>query len=119
MTEAPSELRVGDQGRRLSIVYAAGQRVDLDAEYLRVESPSAEVKGHGPGQAQLVSGKRNVRIVQLETVGSYAVRIVFDDGHSTGIYTWPYLERLAAERATIWQQYLTALAERGLDRGAG
>lgn len=118
MTEAPRELRVGDQGRRLAVVFD-DRRLDLDAEYLRVESPSAEVKGHGPGQAQLVSGKRNVRIAQLETVGSYAVRIVFDDGHSTGIYTWAYLERLATERTTIWQDYLDALAERGLDRGPG
>ena len=114
--EAPLELRVGDAGRRLSVLMAGGRRLDLDAEYLRVESPSAEVKGHSPGEAKIVAGKRNVRIVRLDTVGSYAVRITFDDGHSTGIYTWSYLTALADGRDANWSRYLAALEERGLGR---
>jgi DUF971 family protein len=115
-SEPPQELRVADSGRRLTVVYAPDRRFDLDAEYLRVESPSAEVKGHAPGEAKVVVGKREVKIARLEPVGSYAVRIVFDDGHSTGIYTWPYLQTLAQDRDTIWARYVAALAERGLSR---
>jgi DUF971 family protein len=112
--EVPEELRVGDGGGRLTVVMPTGRRFDLDAEYLRVESPSAEVKGHSPGEAKIVAGKRNVKIARLEPVGSYAVRIIFDDGHSTGIYTWPYLIALADGRETIWPRYLAALEERRL-----
>jgi DUF971 family protein len=114
--EAPDELRVGDAGRRLTVVMGNGQRLDFDAEYLRVESPSAEVKGHSPGEAKIVAGKRDVRIARLEPVGSYAVRIIFDDGHSTGIYTWPYLTALADGKDANWARYVAALQERGLAR---
>jgi DUF971 family protein len=100
-----------------SITYDSGEAFDLSAEYLRVESPSAEVKGHGPGQEQLVPGKRNVAVTRLEPVGTYAVRIIFDDGHSTGLYTWSYLAKLGRERENVWPAYLEKLEGAGLTRG--
>jgi len=112
----PEELRLAAGGTELHVRFDTGEAVALAAEYLRVESPSAEVKGHGPGQEQLVWGKRSVKITRLEPVGSYAVRIVFDDGHSTGLYTWPYLLKLGRERATIWQAYLDKIAAAGFRR---
>lgn len=112
----PDELRLAADGAALNVRFDTGEQVALPAEYLRVESPSAEVKGHGPGQEQLVWGKRNVRISRLEPVGSYAVRIVFDDGHSTGLFTWPYLLKLGRERETIWQGYLDKIAAAGFSR---
>lgn len=113
----PEELRLAQNGIQLVVAFDNGERHELHAEYLRVESPSAEVKGHGPGQEQLVWGKRNVRIAKLEPVGTYAVRIIFDDGHSTGLYTWPYLLKLGRERDSIWTAYLHKLAEAKLGRG--
>ncbi len=112
----PEELRLASGGSELQVRFDSGERLALAAEYLRVESPSAEVKGHGPGQEQLVWGKRNVKISRLEPVGSYAVRIVFDDGHSTGLFTWPYLLKLGRERETIWQAYLDKIAAAGFSR---
>ena len=112
----PDELRLAADGAALNVRFDTGEQVALPAEYLRVESPSAEVKGHGPGQEQLVWGKRNVRISRLEPVGSYAVRIVFDDGHSTGLFTWPYLLKLGREREMIWQAYLDKIAAAGFSR---
>ncbi len=112
----PDELRLAAGGGELNVRFDTGEQLALPAEYLRVESPSAEVKGHGPGQEQLVWGKRNVKISRLEPVGSYAVRIVFDDGHSTGLYTWPYLLKLGRERDTIWQGYLDKIAAAGFSR---
>ncbi len=88
----------------------------LPAEYLRVESPSAEVKGHGPGSARLVAGKQAVRITGLEAVGAYALKIIFSDGHATGLYTWAYLQELATQQPTRWQTYLNDLAAAGLNR---
>jgi DUF971 family protein len=118
MTEIwPLELMSREQGRVLRIIFDSGERYDLDAEYLRVESPSAEVKGHGPGQEQLVGGKRNVFIARLEPIGSYAVRIVFNDAHSTGLYTWTYLAKLGRERESIWSAYLDKLQKAGMTRG--
>src|SRR3954449_10465532 len=113
----PEELRLSDQGRILTVSFDSGERFSLSAEYLRVESPSAEVKGHSPDQAVTVPGKRNVRIARLEPVGNYAVRIIFDDGHGTGLYTWSYLLKLGREEATLWPAYLEALAAKGLTRG--
>jgi DUF971 family protein len=113
----PLELTSRQQGRVLTIRFDNGETFDLDAEYLRVESPSAEVKGHGPGQEQLVSGKRNVFIARLEPVGSYAVRIIFSDSHSTGLYTWNYLAKLGREHQTIWAAYLEKLQLAGTTRG--
>ena len=113
----PLELTLREKGRVLTIKFDGGEHFDLDAEYLRVESPSAEVKGHGPGQEQLVGAKRNVFIVRLEPIGTYAVRIIFSDGHSTGLYTWSYLAKLGRERETIWQAYLGKLSAAGMSRG--
>lgn len=113
----PEELRLHDGGRQLALCFSDGRRFDLRAEFLRVESPSAEVKGHGPGQETLVSGKRHVRITSLDPVGTYAVRILFDDGHSTGLYTWDYLTRLGLDQQELWQAYLDKLAAAGLERG--
>jgi DUF971 family protein len=112
----PDELRLASGGTVLAVRFDTGEKHELDAEYLRVESPSAEVKGHGPGQEQLVWGKRKVKIARLEPVGSYAVRIIFDDGHSTDLYTWPYLLKLGREREAIWPAYLEKLAAAKLSR---
>jgi DUF971 family protein len=112
----PEELRLAAAGSELHVKFDSGEAFALPAEYLRVESPSAEVKGHGPGQEQLVWGKRNVKIRKLEPVGTYAVRIVFDDGHSSGLYTWPYLLKLGRENGEIWQAYLGKIAAAGLGR---
>ena len=107
----PTELKVLDHGRTLSITFDSGANYQLPAEYLRVESPSAEVKGHGPGQEQLVFGKRKVAINKVEPVGSYAVRLVFSDGHATGLYTWAYLAKLGADHPDIWSAYEAKLIQ--------
>jgi DUF971 family protein len=95
----PTDINVKDEGRRLEVVYDDGFAALNSAESLRVNSPSAEVQGHGPGQRVEVKGKENVRIVDIEPIGNYAIRIVFDDGHGTGIYTWEYLRELSLRRA--------------------
>lgn len=112
----PIEIRVKRAERVLEIDFDDGASFALPAELLRVESPSAEVQGHSPSQKITVAGKRDVGIRALEPVGNYAVRIVFDDGHDTGIYAWSYLYRLGRERDRIWQAYLDALAAKGLSR---
>ena len=112
----PSELRLNAEKDRLTVAFETGERFTLDAEYLRVESPSAEVQGHGPLEKTIVPRKRHVRIRALEPVGRYAVRIVFDDGHDTGLFTWAYLFELGEEHDRKWADYLQALAERGLTR---
>jgi DUF971 family protein len=112
----PLEIRVKRAERCLEIDFDDGRTFTLPAELLRVESPSAEVQGHTPSQKVTVAGKRHVGIRDLEPVGNYAVRIVFDDGHDTGIYSWSYLYMLGRDRERIWQAYLDALAARGLSR---
>ena len=112
----PTELLVGDRGRTLKIQFDSNESFEITVELLRVESPSAEVKGHGPGQEQLVFGKRLVTIVKLEPIGSYAVRIIFSDGHSTGLFTWSYLAKLGREQSTLWQSYLGKLKAANLSR---
>ena len=112
----PLVLRVKREERRLEVEFDDGTSFALPAELLRVESPSAEVQGHVPSQKVTVAGKRGVGILRLEPVGNYAVRIVFDDGHGTGIFAWPYLYRLGRDRAGIWDAYLAALAAQGLSR---
>ena len=112
----PTELKVSDQGRVLTISFDNGTSFDVPAELLRVESPSAEVKGHGPGQEQLVFGKRLVSITGIEPIGTYAAKINFSDGHSTGLYTWAYLEKLGREQALIWTAYLEKLNQEGRTR---
>jgi DUF971 family protein len=109
----PSEIKL-QGGRTLVVSFEDGVRHELAAEYLRVESPSAEVQGHAPEQKMLVTGKRDVRIIAVEPVGNYAVRLRFDDGHSTGLYTWTYLRHLGDRREAIWGEYLAALKQRGI-----
>jgi DUF971 family protein len=113
---APTEIRLLRAEKRLDIAFEDGSRFSLPAEYLRVESPSAEVQGHGPGQKVLVAGRRHVGILRVEPVGHYAVRIVFDDLHDSGIYDWACLRRLGEEHAARWAAYEAALAARGLSR---
>jgi DUF971 family protein len=116
-TPWPSELRVFKAEARLEIDFSDGQCYSLPAEYLRVESPSAEVMGHGgPTTKKIVSGRRHVKIVTVEPVGNYAVRIIFDDKHDTGIYSWAYLHELGEKQSEKWADYQAALAQRGLSR---
>lgn len=117
MSGWPTELRLSPAKDALTIVFDSGERFTLSAEYLRVESPSAEVQGHSPDQKKTVPGKRAVKIRILEPVGNYAVRIGFDDGHDTGLYSWDYLANLGRDEPKKWQAYLGALKKMGLDRG--
>lgn len=112
----PLEIRLKASERVLEVDFDDGARFRLPAEYLRVESPSAEVQGHGPGERKLVAGRRHVGIIAVEPVGNYAVRLVFDDLHDTGIFSWEWLYRLGREQEARWQGYLDALAARGLSR---
>lgn len=112
----PVEVRVHKAERRLTVSFDDGKTFEYPAEFLRVESPSAEVKGHGPGQRVIVAGRANVGIKDIEPIGNYAIRIIFDDGHDTGIYSWRYLYDIGADRERIWNEYLAALRERGLKR---
>lgn len=105
----PVELRVDRARVTLTVSFDTGEQFQLPAEYLRVESPSAEVQGHSAAEKQIVAGKRHVTIRSLEPVGNYAVRIVFDDGHDTGLYSWDYLCELGRQQATRWATYLSAL----------
>lgn len=111
-----TEIRLLRAERLLRLRFDDGAEFALPAEYLRVESPSAEVQGHGPGQKVIVAGRRAVGIMRVEPVGHYAVRIVFDDLHDSGIFPFDYLHRLGVEHATRWAAYESALAERGLSR---
>ena len=113
----PSEIRLSKDRRTLSVGFDTGESHMLAAEYLRVFSPSAEVQGHSPEQRVTVGGKAEVEIAKVEPVGNYAVKLVFGDGHNTGIYTWSYLLKLGRERGPLWAQYLAELAEQGLSRG--
>ena len=112
----PTELRLRRAEKRLEVAWPDGVRHSLPVEYLRAESPSAEVQGHGPGQKKLVSGRRHVGIMALEPVGHYAVRIVFDDLHDTGIYSWTVLRRMGEEQEAWWPAYEAELASKGLSR---
>jgi DUF971 family protein len=94
----PTDITVTDKGRTLELVFDDGETVRLTAERLRVESPSAEVQGHSPSQKRIVTGKENVAIIDVEPIGNYAIRIVFDDGHNTGLYSWDYLRKLGGQR---------------------
>lgn len=101
-----TEIRLRSRSRLLQVSFQDGSCFELPFEFLRVHSPSAEVKGHGPGQETLVLGKENVGIRAVEPVGQYAVKLVFDDGHDTGLYTWKYLHELGRDRAALWERYL-------------
>jgi DUF971 family protein len=115
-TRWPVELRLKRAEKVLEIGFDDSSFFRLPAEYLRVESPSAEVQGHGPGQKTIIAGRAHVGIIDLEPVGNYAVRIIFDDLHDTGIFSWSYLYELGREHEERWRRYLDALAERGLSR---
>ena len=112
----PKEIRLKKAEKRLEIEFDDGAVFSLPAELLRVESPSAEVMGHGPSQKQIVAGRREVGILALEPVGNYAIRIKFDDLHDTGIYSWQYLRFLGENQERVWQEYLAALEAKSLSR---
>ena len=112
----PTEIRLSGDKRSLVVAFEDGGRFTLPAEYLRVSSPSAEVQGHSPEQRVTVGGKRDVAIANVLPVGHYAVRIVFDDRHDTGIYTWSYLLQLARDGERLWSAYLAELEAKGLSR---
>lgn len=115
----PTELTVHQKSRVLDIAFDDGARFSIPFELLRVYSPSAEVKGHGPGQEVLQVGKREVGIDGVEPVGHYAIKPLFSDGHATGIFSWDYLYRLGNEQASLWQQYLDRLQAAGFDEASG
>jgi DUF971 family protein len=115
-SRVPVSITLHQKSRVLEIEYEDGQRFRLPFEFLRVYSPSAEVKGHGPGQEVLQTGKRDVEIRALEPVGAYAVQPLFSDGHNTGLYSWDYLYELGTARERLWQTYLERLANAGASR---
>jgi DUF971 family protein len=110
MQPTPVEIKLRRQSRLLEVSFDDGTRFELPFEFLRVHSPSAEVKGHGPGQETLVTGKQDVALKGIEPVGQYAVRLLFDDGHDSGLYSWKYLHELGRDRAALWQRYLDRVA---------
>ena len=112
----PTEIRLNKAEKALEVDFDDGRSFRFPAEFLRVESPSAEVKGHGPGQRTLVAGRRHVGIMEVEAIGNYAVRIVFDDLHDTGIYSWQYLRELGERQDDLWQAYLANLEAAGMTR---
>ncbi len=112
-----TEIKVRKRSRVLEVAFDDGSRYELPFEYLRVFSPSAEVRGHGPGQEVLQIGKENVAVLSVEPVGAYAVKLVFSDGHDTGLYTWGYLHELGRGRETKWTGYLERLKKAGAPRG--
>ena len=112
----PTELRLRKDRKALVVAFDSGATFDLAAEYLRVRSPSAEVQGHSPSERRTVAGKRDVEIIEVHPVGNYAVRLVFDDMHATGIFSWEYLFELGQNREDYWRDYLDELAAKGLSR---
>jgi DUF971 family protein len=112
----PTEIRLHKDRKTLSLSFDSGENYALSAEYLRVRSPSAEVQGHSPAERKTVGGKRDVAILEVHPIGNYAVRLVFDDLHATGIFTWTYLTDLGRNRPRYWREYLDELATKGLSR---
>lgn len=115
-TPRPTEITLHQKSRILEIAFDDGHRYSLPCEYLRVFSPSAEVRGHGPGQEVLQAGKRDVEIREIEPVGVYAVKLVFSDGHDTGLYSWEYLHELGEKQESGWKSYLARLEQAGASR---
>ena len=115
-TPVPTEIKLHQASRALEVTFSDGNAFRFSCEFLRVHSPSAEVRGHGPGQEVLQAGKRDVTITAIEPVGVYAVKLVFSDGHDTGLYTWEYLHELGRDQDRLWQQYLRRLEEAGAAR---
>ncbi len=114
----PIEIRLRPSKDVLHISFDSGEQFDLRSEMLRVESPSAEVRGHGGADRTIVPGCRDVKITAIEAIGNYAIRMTFSDGHDTGLFSWSYLHELGRNQNTVWQQYLDALKSRGLSRDA-
>ena len=112
----PTSIQLHSRSRLLELAYAGGENYSLSCEYLRVYSPSAEVLGHGPGQEVLQTGKMKVAITAIKPVGNYALQLVFDDGHDTGLYSWRYLYELCRDQDVKWQDYLDRMAEAGANR---
>ena len=117
-TSSPTEIKLHQKSRMLEIAYADGKSFTLPSEFLRVYSPSAEVRGHGPGQEVLQVGKKNVEITAVEPVGSYAVQLTFSDGHDSGIYSWDYLYNVGVNQDAMWKHYLERMQEAGASREA-
>ena len=115
-TPRPTEIKLHQKSRVLEVAFDDGKRYNLPCEYLRVFSPSAEVRGHGPGQEVLQVGKRNVEIKEIEPVGVYAVKLAFSDGHDTGLYSWEYLYELGEKQESSWKSYLARLEQAGASR---
>jgi DUF971 family protein len=115
-TPVPTEIKVHQKSRVMEIAFSDGARFELPFEFLRVYSPSAEVRGHGPGQEVLQTGKRGVEIAAVEPVGAYAIQPTFSDGHATGIYSWDYLYEIGLNRDALWAQYLKRLEAAGASR---
>ena len=115
-TPIPSEIKLHQKSRRLELAYDGGETFALSFEFLRVYTPSAEARGHGPGQETLQTGKRNVDIERIEPVGTYALRLVFSDGHDSGLYSWDLLYNLGKHHDELWQNYLTQIEAQGLSR---
>ena len=115
-TPQPTEIKLHQKSHLLEIAFADGSRFNLPCEFLRVYSPSAEVRGHGPGQEVLQVGKIDAEITQIEPVGTYAVNLAFSDGHNSGIYSWDYLYDLGTHQTTLWERYLERLKEAGASR---
>jgi DUF971 family protein len=114
--KTPTAINLHRQSRTLELVYAAGEQHELSCELLRVCSPSAEVRGHGEGQEVLQIGKKQVSISEIKTVGNYALQLIFDDGHDTGLYSWDYLWQLCSHKEQYWQEYLDRLSAAGASR---
>jgi DUF971 family protein len=118
-TPVPSEIKLHQKSKRMELTFSDGRCFELSYELLRVYSPSAEVRGHGPGQEVLQVGKKNVDIVAVEPVGSYAIQPQFSDGHNTGIYSWDYLYDLGTNSERLWQEYLDRIERAGASREGG
>ncbi len=114
----PTELRLHKDRKILTAAFDNGESFDLSAEYLRVRSPSAEVQGHSPAERRVVAGKRDVQILEVQPVGNYAVRLIFDDTHSTGIFSWDYLFELGRNREMYWREYIDEMRDKKLARSA-
>ena len=115
-TPRPTDIRLHQKSRQLELSFDNGTQFRLTCEFLRVFSPSAEVRGHGPGQETLQTGKENVNIIGIEPVGQYAIKLTFSDGHDTGLYSWDYLYDIASRQESLWKGYLQRLADAGVAR---
>ena len=116
LNKTPTEVKLRKQSNILELSYSDGSQLTFSSEFLRVHSPSAEVRGHGKGQEVLQAGKRHVKLKNIEPVGNYAVKLEFDDGHNTGIFSWDYLISIGRDKKTLWDDYLLKLQQAGKTR---